>query len=175
MFKVGDHIVYGNSGVCKLLSIGPHQIEGFDPERLYYALEPVHSNGVIYAPLDTKVQMRLVLSFEAARTVINSFSINPIQSLEQQELVPKNLYESLIESGDPLQLADAIKIIYIKNSVTDEVVRKMGGIDLRYLKIAEERLFSELSVSLNSSIEEVKEQVKPLLLALVEQNCASHS
>ena len=72
MFQIGDHIVYGGEGVCAVKAIGALPVPGMDSDRLYYTLEPLYHGGVIYAPLDTPVPMRPVLSRDEAEGLISS-------------------------------------------------------------------------------------------------------
>ena len=57
MFQTGDLLIYGSTGVCRVLSIdrrqelcGRHQVRS----RLYYQLKPLHQGGVIYTPVDNR-------------------------------------------------------------------------------------------------------------------------
>ena len=72
MYQQGDLIVYGNTGVCRVEAVGhPQGISGIPEDKLYYTLAPLYSAGVIYAPLDTPVLMRPVLTREAAEKLIS--------------------------------------------------------------------------------------------------------
>ena len=48
MYQVGDLIVYGGTGVCRVMEVGP-QTGG----RLYYTLEPVYGSCRIFTRLRT--------------------------------------------------------------------------------------------------------------------------
>lgn len=48
----------------------PKGISGIPEDKLYYTLAPLYSAGLIYAPLDTPVLMRPVLTREAAEKLI---------------------------------------------------------------------------------------------------------
>ena len=41
MFEVGDYIICGNNGVCRVENIGPMKISGMKKDRIYYTLSPV--------------------------------------------------------------------------------------------------------------------------------------
>ena len=68
MFKVNDYIMYGTTGVCKIIEIKKEKFLGRQ-EMEYYILEPVYSkNTVIKIPVDnTTIKMREVLSKEDIR------------------------------------------------------------------------------------------------------------
>ena len=55
MFEVGEYVVYGVKGVCRIEDITHIDISGADKNRLYYVLAPVgDGNGRIYAPTDNR-------------------------------------------------------------------------------------------------------------------------
>ena len=74
MFKPGEYIHYGSSGLCRVEEITKLNVSGADKDRLYYRLSPMEGQGgVIYTPVDNqKVQMRRVLSTEEAKQLIDS-------------------------------------------------------------------------------------------------------
>ena len=65
MFQAGDLLVYGSTGVCRVLSIDRRQerVGSIRQERLYYQLKPIYQGGLIYTPVDNdKVSMRPIIS-----------------------------------------------------------------------------------------------------------------
>ena len=40
MFHVGDYIVYGSNGICRVEEITHPDIAGIDEDKLYYVLVP---------------------------------------------------------------------------------------------------------------------------------------
>ena len=62
MFKIGEYVVYGNTGVCKVEDITTMDMVGTEKE--YYVLVPVYNkNGRAFLPVDnTKVVIRPVLT-----------------------------------------------------------------------------------------------------------------
>ena len=51
MYQIGDYIVYGNEGVCRVDEIAPFHIPGMTAERLYYTLTPLYHDEKIYTPV----------------------------------------------------------------------------------------------------------------------------
>ena len=70
MFKIGDLIIYGGEGVCKVEDIGVPDIFDVTHEREYYTLSPLYRQGKIYTPVDTKIFMRPVISKDEAMDLI---------------------------------------------------------------------------------------------------------
>jgi len=79
MYHVGDLIIYGNSGVCSVESIGKLDIRWINKSKLYYTLCPIYREGKIFAPIDTNLFMRPVITYEEVQHLIEIIpSINEI-------------------------------------------------------------------------------------------------
>ena len=70
MYKVGELIFYGGTGVCRVEGIEERREKGVS--RPYYVLKPTCQDGTIYIPVDTKVYMRPVISREEAERIIDA-------------------------------------------------------------------------------------------------------
>ena len=66
MYQVGERIIYGSVGVCEVAAVGPLDMQGAKKDREYYTLSPLYQNGKIFAPVDTTVFHRPVLTREQA-------------------------------------------------------------------------------------------------------------
>ncbi|MCM3633885.1 MULTISPECIES: CarD family transcriptional regulator [Paenibacillus] len=166
MFEHGDYVVYGSSGVCQVDAIGKPDIPVADESKSYYKLLPVHGTEVIYCPVDTKVFMRPIIPREEAVQLIQAIGQDDMPSLDTKKVHAHQFYESLLNTHDCRDLVQLIKVIYSKNNVTSEL-RKMGGTDQKYLKTAEDLLFTELSVALGASKDDVKKEVEAALYTMI--------
>lgn len=70
-------IIYGNEGVCRVEHIGPLEIRGAQRGVAYYTLVPLYRAGKIFAPVDTTVHTRPIMSREAANTPTHSLTRSP--------------------------------------------------------------------------------------------------
>ena len=71
MFAAGDLVIYGGNGVCEVTEVGPLRgSRGAERKRLYYTLRPRSGTETIYAPVDTPVYMRGIISREEAERLI---------------------------------------------------------------------------------------------------------
>ena len=63
MFKVDDYIMYGITGVCKVIDITNEKFINGE-KRDYYVLSPIQNNNtIIKIPLDNnKIPMRKIIS-----------------------------------------------------------------------------------------------------------------
>ena len=68
MFNIGDYIVHGRNGVCKVVDITHIDMSGADKDKLYYALVPMKSeDSKIFYPVDSdKVVMRPIVTKKEA-------------------------------------------------------------------------------------------------------------
>ncbi len=71
MYKVGDLIIYGSSGVCKVEDIGVPNITGINNNKDYYTLKPVYQDGKIFTPVDTSIFMRPIMSYKEVQELID--------------------------------------------------------------------------------------------------------
>ena len=77
MFEIGEYVVYGVKGVCRIEDITHIDISGADKNRLYYVLAPIgDANGKIYVPTDNqKIVIRRVISKEEAEKLIQELPV----------------------------------------------------------------------------------------------------
>lgn len=69
MFEVGDFIIYGSNGVCRVENVGSMDMKGVPSDKMYYTLVPVYSSKTkVFTPVDNaKVIMRPVISEQIGR------------------------------------------------------------------------------------------------------------
>lgn len=164
MFEVGEYIVYGVKGVCRIEDITHIDISGADKERLYYVLSPVEGgNGKIYAPVDNKkVTMRKVITKEEANQLI--------QELPQIELlwVPDDKqreakYKEAINTCDYRAWVSIVKTLYLRKQERVAAGKKITALDERYMRTAENELYSELALTLGIPKTEMESYIKERL------------
>lgn len=149
MYQIGDLIVYGGEGVCRVEEIGVPKISGVNKQRQYYTLAPLYREGKIFTPVDTKVFMRPVVTRDEALALICT-----LPSLEAEVYENSNLrflnehYQACMQTYSCADLLQMIKSIYTKRCILTERGKKMGLVDERYMKRAEEMLHGELAVAL---------------------------
>jgi len=156
MFAIGDLIVYGSTGVCEITDITKPDFPGAPKDRLYYTLTPRYQNGVIYTPVDTKVFMREVISGEEIESLLaeipnihaEGYYCSSVQLLTAY-------YEAILKSYRCIDLAKLVLSIRAKKNELETQNRKLGQIDARFMKRAEELLCGELAVVLGMKPEEV--------------------
>lgn len=162
MFQPGEKIVYGTTGVCTVLEVAPRDdLPGTAPGTLYYALEPLAGSGVIYLPVDSPVFMRPVISRAEAEELVARIPRIVAQAYHQRNLqMLRNYYQTVLQSHDCEQLLELTMSIHVKEKQALAAGRKLGQIDARFQKRAEELLFGELSVALEIPEEQVPRYIR---------------
>ncbi len=165
MYEVNDLIMYGSTGVCRVLEITNQAFSGAEGDKLYYVLEPLYQNGVIYAPVDNKkVFMRPVISETEAKSLIDSIPeihTEIYKSSSMQQLTKH--YQSILDSHGCEELLALTKSIYMKKLEASKNNRSLGQIDKKFMKRAEDLLFGEFAAAMNISRDEVEKYIQTRL------------
>ncbi len=159
MFQIGDYIICGSNGVCKVMDIGsnvPGAVEG----RVYYTLTSAYQKGtVVYTPVDNKkVVMRPILSREEAEELIAG--IKDIDMLwVSDDKKREETYKEALRSCDCKKLVGIIKNLYNRKKERMAAGKKNITNDEKYFKMAEDILYEELAISLGMDKSDVKQYI----------------
>lgn len=157
MFSVGDCVVYGNSGVCKIEAIGPLNFSGTSKDKLYYTLMLLYKNeSKIFTPVDNnKIITRPVISYNEAMELIDD-----IENIEllwiADERRRETEYCEAFKKCDCKELIRIIKTTYMRRQSRLADGKKITVNDEKYFTMAEESLYGELAVALDIDRDEVK-------------------
>lgn len=158
MYKIGEFVIHGSNGVCRVEGVGPLANMGA-MDRQYYTLTPLYSGGGrIFSPVDNrKVIMRPILTKHEAEDLLSRVNELPnltVMDEKKRELVYKEAYYS----GRCEELVRIMKTIYMRERARTAQGKRTTASDERYMHLAEESLFGELAVSFGISKEEAKQQ-----------------
>ena len=81
MYKKGEYVIYGSSGVCQVGDVTTLDIDNVPKDREYYVLFPQNHGGTVYVPVDVaSTKMRKVITKEEAEQLIEKIpTIQPIE------------------------------------------------------------------------------------------------
>ena len=164
MFEVGEYVVYGSKGVCQVEDITHIDISGADRNRLYYVLAPAgDTNGRVYAPTDNpKITMRRVITREEAGRLIEDFpTIELLWVPDDKQREAK--YKEAMRTCDYRAWVSIVKTLYLRKKERIAQGKKVTTLDERYMKAAENELYSELALTLGVPREQVEEYLKEKL------------
>lgn len=160
MFETGDYIVYGGTGICQVMGVTTMNMDGIPKDRLYYILRPDgHGDGKIFTPVDNgKLVMRRVMTKKDAEDLIRE--IPDIATLDiQDDKLREEKYKECLRSCESREMIRIIKTIYIRKKERFAKGKKVTATDERYLKQAEENLYSELSMLLGIPKNEMEDYI----------------
>ncbi|NLG03159.1 MAG: CarD family transcriptional regulator [Clostridia bacterium] len=161
MFEIGDYIIYGRSGVCKVEKIGPIDSMGITNDRIYYTLSPYYSAGsTIFTPADNKNEvMRPVISKDEALQLIDDMKdVETIQITDEKNV--ENEYKNAIRKCNCTELVKIIKTIYLRKQTRIADGKKITSSDEKYFRMAEDSLYGELAVALGTTREDARRYVQ---------------
>lgn len=165
MFEVGDFIIYGSNGVCRVENVGSMDMKGVPSDKMYYTLVPVYSSkSKVFTPVDNaKVIMRPVISEQEAYELIDH--IKEMQGFSIEDEKNRDIvFKEALKKCDCRELIRIIKTVYEKKLARQAEGKKMTAGDERYFKIAEENLYGEFAVALGIKKEEVGSLIEQRIL-----------
>lgn len=149
MYQVGDWIFYGNTGACKVTDVSERKLPGMEKEMLYYTLQPLDDSCSISTPANGKIFTRPLITREEAEALIDA--IPDIDAEAYHNPVLRQLsehYEKSLNTHDCLSLIKMTMSIHAKKEAAVSQKKKLGAVDEKFMKRAEDLLFGELSVAL---------------------------
>lgn len=161
MYQIGDWIFYGNIGACQVTDISKKKIAGMDKEHLYYTLQPLSDSCSISTPADTgKVFMRPLISKEEAEELISKIPEISAEAYHNSALRQlTEHYEEALNTHDCHALVRMTMSIYAKKEEALAQKRKLGAVDEKFMRRAEDLLFGELAVALGIKKSQVAEYI----------------
>lgn len=160
LYQVGQLIVYGAEGVCRVEAVGPLDMRGAQRGVDYYTLFPLYREGRIFIPVDTEVYTRPVMTREEAEALIARMPDIPAEVYENSN--PRLLnehYQGFLKSHDCTDLVRLIRAIYVKGVSAADRGRRLGQVDERSMKQAEEMLHGELAAALDLPIDKMRDYI----------------
>lgn len=149
MFNVDDYIMYGKTGLCKVVDITNEKFINGE-KRKYYILSPIYNNDtVIKIPLDNdKVPMRKVISKGDMTALINDIPNMEILWIDDEK---KRIaqFETMLKSGQCEELIKLIKSIKFSKKYARSIGKKLEKPDRDIMKEAERLLTEEFAIILN--------------------------
>ena len=161
MYQVGDQVVYGVHGVCKIVDQEERVIDR--KKVIYLALEPIGQAGSRYfVPTHNAAAMakvRNMLSREELEAMMESEEVLA-DGWIRDENQRKQTYRELIGSGDRVRLLQMVRTLYRHRKAQSAAGKKCHLCDENFLRDAERLLVGEFSVVLNMDQDQVKQYIR---------------
>ena len=144
MFEIGEHIVYGTSGICRVEEICASPYDKNDT-RSFYLLIPVHNpmGSTIYTPVDNdRVPMRRLMTQDEIDALIGSMpNIEPVQvPVEKQR---REIYRNTVFALRPEGYVSVMKTVDRRREELTAARKHFPVSDMEYGRIAKHLLYSE--------------------------------
>ena len=163
MFKTGEYVVYGYSGVCLVEDLTEMETPGTGEMSTYYVLSPIKTRASkVFAPVESKKPIRAVMTREEAEAFLDSIAeIEPLEITSDKHREEE--YKRVMKTCDCREWIRIIKTLYNRREERLDRGKQITAMDSRYWKSAEEYLYSELSISLDLDYDQVGEFLKSRL------------
>ena len=146
MVGIGDCVVYGNHGVCRIETTEMKQMGNKQME--YYVLKPVFDQkSTVFVPTANETliaKMKRLLTREEITDLIDSIPENDCIWIEN-EGVRREEYRNIIHRGDRTELVKLIKTLYLHQKKQFSENKKLHIADERFLSEAEKILHEEFA------------------------------
>ena len=164
MFLVGDTVLYGHCGVCRITDIRTERF-GATP-RLYYVLTPIRDTAsTFYCPADQEnLPLQPLLNADEVHRLIRAMPQAPDVWVDDNAR-RRDRFADMLKSGDRAQITALISTIYQHRCQRDEVGKKLHLADERVLRDAERLLYEEFAEVLGIRPDEVVDYIREELQA----------
>ena len=164
MYQIGDQVVYGVHGVCRVVDQEERVI---DRKRVtYLALVPVGQAGSRYlVPTHNTVAMsklRHMLSKEELAQLMDSEEVRADVWI-RDENQRKQTYRELIGSGDRTKLMQMVRALHRHKIAQAAAGRKVHQCDDNFLRDAEKLLLGEVSIVMEMDSDHAKQYISSKL------------
>ena len=157
MFSVGDKIIYGENGVCTVDKIDALPMSGSPRDKMYYHLSPFVGTGVYFAPVDSNVFMRPVMSREEAEALIEAMpGIEPAICNDNRFNHVDAFYKELFRQHSCEALVAIVK--GLRQRMAERKTKSSRA--EATLKRAKDMLHGELAVALDINFQDVESYIQ---------------
>lgn len=160
MFRMGDVVLYGIQGICKISGIEVKQIGKTALD--YYVLNPVFNESTaLFVPVDNEkltTKMQNILGIKEVKQLIEK--AQQISVLEIcDEATKRERYREILSSGNREELISLIKTIRLEREKRSKLNKKLNMSDEQTLYKAERLLFNEIAYVLEIEPQEVQKMI----------------
>lgn len=161
MFQIGDYVVYGAHGVCRVVGMEKQLVNR--KRALFMVLEPIAQlESRFYLPTENPTAMaklKAVLTRKELEELLASDLIRQDDWI-QEENHRKQYYRELIGSGDRVALMKMVSNLYRYRQMQVAAGRKFHQSDDNFLRDAEKLLSSEIALVMGLSQEEARNYLR---------------
>lgn len=164
MYHVGELVVYGIHGVCR---VAQEEKKTIDRKKvIYLVLEPVNQSGSRFLVpthnASVMAKIRPVLTREGLENLLTSREVRASEWIAD-EGQRKQLYRELVSSTDAVRLASMVYTLYHHKTTQLAAGKKVRQSDDNFLRDAEKLLINEAAVVFNWDADRAKQYIRSKL------------
>ena len=156
MFKQGDVVSYGATGVCRISGECIQKVKG--ENRRYLTLKPVYSpNSTVYVPIDNEVllgKVKNLMTDDDAKALIQELPLSETDWIENDAKRTES-FTKIIEGGNRKELAEMVRALYVHRREQLSKGKRLHASDELFFRNAEKILFEELAAALGIEPDQV--------------------
>ena len=160
MYKVGDIVVYGSDGLCRVEEIARCNFGGVRGD--YYMLRQINrENSVTYVPVGNQKsteKMRPVLKKSEIEELVRALPAEESPWIENDRDRQK-AFKDVLLYGDSKDLFRMTRTLYLHKRKQEQRNKKMHVADEYFLKDAEKMLFEEIAFVMEIPCDRVLEYI----------------
>ncbi|MCQ2467793.1 MAG: CarD family transcriptional regulator [Clostridia bacterium] len=162
-FKIGDNVIYGGNGVCKITDIKKMSFFN-EPPKDYYILEScfIKQASTMYVPLDNEImvsRMQDVMTKEEATELIKVLTDCKTEWIEDKN-VRKSTFNNIIVKGTREEIMTLIKTILNHQAEIAEEGKRLNLQDEKALSEAMDRINNEFALVFDMDPKDVPDFVR---------------
>ena len=161
MYSIGDMVMYGSFGICKVTAIEKRDLTGEEQE--YYILKHINSEkNIFYVPTNNDAalsKMHPICSKAEVDELISHMNSEGLIWIDN-DIKRKEEYSRIIKDADKHEIIRLIKTLYLRRKELAESGKKLRSTDENYLSLAENMLFEEFAYALDIDKSEVVKYIE---------------
>ncbi len=146
MFSIGEYVMYGAEGVCRIVGIEELDLTG--ETSPYYRLAPESDrSSTIFVPIANSIltdRIKPMLTEDEARALLGEKSDGIFEWVENTNL-RKTRYQEIVNGGDRRKTLALVRELHARQKKIKGTGQRFSITDEHYYKLAQKLLFDEFS------------------------------
>ena len=157
MYEKGNMVMYGPEGACKITDIVEKSFHDKSGMKKYYVLESVSNLGAkIYVPCDSEAltsRMNRILSYSEIKDILSS-DRSYCEWIDDSR-IRSRAFKDILSSYDREKIIGLANLLCRVKAGRTHISKKLGTADEEILKKLKKILYSELSLTVDITEEEI--------------------
>ncbi len=160
MLNIGECVIYGSHGLCRVQDIlVPSFLERGKEQDYYQMVSAVDAGSILYVPVDgVEDKIRDIVSADDAEDLIDDLEfISEVELPEGKKAEPA--IKDIIKRNIADEMMSLVKSLHKIKAIREAEGKKFASLNEKYLNMAEKLLYTELAFSLKEEKDEIKRRV----------------